>query len=82
MLNQQTDMSKSKKKDPITLVEIISNADNSFEIRLRKTEPEAIPVLIGLLEKAKFDLLARDFDDDLQELDKLPSNFMNTKFDA
>jgi hypothetical protein len=82
LLNQQTDMSKSKKKDPITLVEIISNADNSFEIRLRKIEPQAIPVLVGLLEKAKFDLLARDFDDDLQELDELPSNFMNTKFDA
>ena len=82
MLNQQTDMSKSKKKDPITLVEIISNADNSFEIRLRKIEPEAIPVLVGLLEKAKFDLLARDFDDQPQELDTLPTNFMNTKFDA
>lgn len=75
-------MSKSKKKDPITLVEIISNADNSFEIRLRRIEPEAIPVLIGLLEKAKFDLLARDFDDQIQELDTVPTNFMNTKFDA
>lgn len=82
MLNQQTDMSKSKKKDPITLVEIISNADNSFEIRLRKIEPEAIPVLVGLLEKAKFDLLARDFDDEPQMLDEMPTNFMNTKFDA
>jgi hypothetical protein len=82
LLNQQTIMKKSKKKEPITLVEIVSNADNSFEIRLRRVEDQAIPLLVGLLEKAKFDLLARDFDDDPQELDELPGNFMNSKFDA
>ena len=73
---------KSNKKEPITLVEIVSNADNSFEIRLQKVAPQAVPLLVGLLEKAKFDLLARDFDDQHEELDELPSNFMNSKFDA
>ena len=73
---------KSNKKEPITLVEIVSNADNSFEIRLQKIAPQAVPLLVGLLEKAKFDLLARDFDDQHEELDELPSNFMNSKFDA
>jgi hypothetical protein len=42
----------------------------------------SIPVLVGLLEKAKFDLLARDFEEDFQEVDELPGNFMNSKFDA
>ena len=73
---------KSNKKEPITLLEIVSNADNSFEIRLQKVAPQAVPLLVGLLEKAKFDLLARDFDDQHEELDELPSNFMNSKFDA
>lgn len=73
---------KSNKKEPITLVEIVSNADNSFEIRLQKVAPQAVPLLVGLLEKAKFDLLARDFDDQHEEVDELPSNFMNSKFDA
>lgn len=74
--------SKSNKKEPIILLEILSNADNSFEIRLQKVAPQAVPLLVGLLEKAKFDLLARDFDDAPQEIDELPSNFMNSKFDA
>lgn len=75
-------MSKSKKKDPITLVEIISNADNSFEIRLKKFEPEAIPVLVGLLEKAKFDLLARDFEEEGPSEELPPVINMNNKYDA
>jgi len=78
-LNQQADMSKSKKKEPITLLEIVVNTDDNFEIRLKNVTPQSVPVLVGLLEKAKFDLLAREFDDEPEEL---PGNFMNSKFDA
>jgi len=72
----------SKSKEPITLLEIVSNSDNTFEVRIGKVSKMSIPVLVGLLEKAKFDLLARDFEEDFQEVDELPSNFMNSKFDA
>jgi hypothetical protein len=72
----------SKSKEPITLLEIVSNVDNTFEVRIAKVNKMSIPVLVGLLEKAKFDLLARDFEEDFQEVDVLPGNFMNTKFDA
>jgi hypothetical protein len=72
----------SKSKEPITLLEIVSNVDNTFEVRIAKVNKMSIPVLVGLLEKAKFDLLARDFEEDFQEVDELPGNFMNNKFDA
>ncbi len=79
-------MSKSKKnsksKDPITLLEIVSNNDNSYEVRIARVNKTSIPVLVGLLEKAKFDLLLKDFDEEFQEADELPVNFMNNKFDA
>lgn len=79
-------MSKSKKnsksKDPITLLEIVSNNDNSYEVRIARVNKTSIPVLVGLLEKAKFDLLLKDFDEEFQEVDELPVNFMNNKFDA
>ncbi len=72
----------SKSKEPITLLEIVSNSDNTFEVRIAKVNKMSIPVLVGLLEKAKFDLLARDFEEDFQEVDELPGNFMNSKFEA
>ena len=79
-------MSKSKKnsksKDPITLLEIVSNNDNSYDVRIARVNKTSIPVLVGLLEKAKFDLLLKDFDEEFQEVDELPVNFMNNKFDA
>lgn len=72
----------SKSNEPITLLEIVSNSDNTFEVRIARVTKTSIPVLVGLLEKAKFDLLARDFEEDFQEVDELPGNFMNNKFDA
>jgi hypothetical protein len=74
--------SKRKSKEPITLLEIVSNSDNTFEIRIARVNKTSIPVLVGLLEKAKFDLLLKDFDEELEEVDELPGNFMNNKFDA
>ena len=57
-------MSKNNKKEPLVLVEIRINADDKFEIRIQKVDKATIPVIVGLLEKVKFDLLARDFDED------------------
>jgi hypothetical protein len=74
--------SKRKSKEPITLLEIVSNSDNTFEVRIARVNKTSIPVLVGLLEKAKFDLLLKDFDEELEEVDELPGNFMNNKFDA
>ena len=76
-------MSKSKKKEPIVLVEISINLEDKFEIRLQRVDKSTIPVIVGLLEKVKFDLLARDYDEDgAIEEDALPVNFMNNKFEA
>jgi len=76
-------MSKSKKREPIILVEISINLEDKFEIRLQKVDKSTIPVIVGLLEKVKFDLLARDFDEDgAIEEEALPVNFMNNKFEA
>lgn len=72
----------SKSKEPITLLEIVSNSDNSYEVRVARVNKMSIPVLVGLLEKAKFDLLLKDFDEEFQEVDELPVNFMGNKFDA
>jgi hypothetical protein len=70
--------SNSKSKDPITLLEIISNNDNTFEIKMRQVDQKSVPVLVGLLEKAKFELLYSDFD----EPTDLPLNFGSNKYDA
>ena len=76
-------MSKNNKKEPLVLVEIRINADDKFEIRIQKVDKATIPVIVGLLEKVKFDLLARDFDEEgAIEEDSLPVNFMNNKFEA
>lgn len=76
-------MSKNNKKEPLVLVEIRINADDKFEIRIQKVDKATIPVIVGLLEKVKFDLLARDFDEEgAIEEDSLPINFMNNKFEA
>ena len=74
--------SNSKSKDPITLLEIISNNDNTFEIKMRQVDQKSVPVLVGLLEKAKFELLYSDIDDVEEELDDLPINFSSNKYDA
>lgn len=83
---QQTSMSKSKSnsksKDPITLLEIISNNDNTFEIKMRQVDQKSVPVLVGLLEKAKFELLYSDIDDAEEELEDLPINFSSNKYDV
>ncbi len=74
--------SKSKSKEPITLLEIVSNSDNTFEVRIARVNKMSIPVLVGLLEKAKFDLLARDFEEDFQEVDEFTPIFKNNNFEA
>lgn len=82
MWNQQTNMNKSKKRESMVLVEISVNSDDKFEIRLQKFDKATVPVIVGLLEKVKFDLLARDFDED-GAADELPLEFsMSNKYDA
>jgi len=72
----------SKSKDPITLLEIISNNDNTFEIKMRQVDQKSVPVLVGLLEKAKFELLYSDFDEPIEEPTEHPLNFSSNKYDA
>jgi len=75
-------MSKSKKKEPIILVEISINSEDKFEIRLQRVDKSTIPVIVVLLEKVKFDLLARDFDEE-GAAEELPSvNVTTNKYDA
>jgi hypothetical protein len=66
--------SKKKAEEPIKVLEIISYPEGGFEIRMAQFQKEAIPVLVGLLEKAKFDLLARDFDEDGPDEGLIPMN--------
>ena len=75
-------MKNSKSKEPITLLEIISNSDNTFEIKMRQVDQKSVPVLVGLLEKAKFELLYSDFDDAEEEPTEHPLNFSSNKYDA
>lgn len=75
-------MSKSKKKEPIILVEISINSEDKFEIRLQKVDKATIPVIVGLLEKVKFDLLASDYDEDGAAEELPPVINMNNKYDA
>jgi hypothetical protein len=49
---------------------------------MRQVDQKSVPVLVGLLEKAKFELLYSDFDDTEEELDDLPINFSSNKYDA
>lgn len=74
-------MSKSKSKDPVTLLEVILTESNTFEIRMGKINTATIPVVVGLLEKVKFDLLIQEYDE-VEEKEELPVNFINQKFDA
>jgi hypothetical protein len=74
-------MSKSKSKDPVTLLEVVLTESNTFEIRMGKINTATIPVVVGLLEKVKFDLLIREYDE-VEEKEELPVNFINQKFDA
>ena len=75
-------MSKNNKKESMILVEISINSDDKFEIRLQKVDKATIPVIVGLLEKVKFDLLARDFDEDgeAEELSAAVNN--HNKYEA
>ena len=74
-------MSKSKSKDPVTLLEVVLTESNTFEIRMGKINTATIPVVVGLLEKVKFDLLIREYDE-VEEKEELPVNFINQKFEA
>lgn len=74
-------MSRSKSKDPVTLLEVVLTENNTFEIRMGKVNEASIPIVIGLLEKVKFDLLIREYDE-VEEKEELPVNFINQKFDA
>lgn len=74
-------MSKSKSKDPVTLLKVVLTESNTFEIRMGKINTATIPVVVGLLEKVKFDLLIREYDE-VEEKEELPVNFINQKFDA
>jgi len=74
-------MSKSKSKDPVTLLEVVLTESSTFEIRMSKINTATIPVVVGLLEKVKFDLLIREYDE-VEEKEELPVNFINQKFDA
>jgi hypothetical protein len=75
-------MSKNNKKEPLILVEISINSDDKFEIKLQRVDKSTIPVIVGLLEKVKFDLLARDYDEDGAAEELPPVINMNNKFDA
>ena len=73
----------NKKDDPgIRVLEIVYHNKKSYEIRMAAFEKEAVPVIVGLLEKAKFDLLARDFDEEgsSEEIPMIIND--NNKFDA
>ena len=75
-------MAKKKAEEPIKVLEILSHASGGYEIRMAAFQREAVPVVVGLLEKAKFDLLARDFDEDGPSEELPPIVNMNNKFDA
>lgn len=75
-------MAKKKAEESIRVLEILSYDKGSYEIRMAQFQKEAIPVLVGLLEKAKFDLLARDFDEDGEAAEISPMISMNNKYEA
>ncbi len=75
-------MTKKKAEESIRVLEILSYDKGSYEIRMAQFQKEAIPVLVGLLEKAKFDLLARDFDEDGEAEEISPMVSMSNKYDA
>jgi hypothetical protein len=70
-----------KKQEPVTIIEVVITSNNNFEVKVGNVDSAAIPVLVGLLEKVKFELLIREYDD-IEPEEKLPINFMNNKFDA
>jgi len=70
-----------KKQEAITIIEVVVTSNNNFEVKVGNVDSAAIPVLVGLLEKVKFELLIREYDD-IEPEEKLPINFMNNKFDA
>jgi|LakMenE01Jun11ns_1017448.scaffolds.fasta_scaffold9957846_17 hypothetical protein len=70
-----------KKREPVTIIEVVITSNNNFEVKVGNVDSAAIPVLVGLLEKVKFELLIREYDD-IEPEEKLPINFMNNKFDA
>lgn len=74
-------MIKNKKKESIVLLEMSITADDKFEIKLQKIDKTTIPIIVGLLEKVKFNLLSRDYDDDLDE-EELPTLNMFNKYES
>ena len=76
-------MIKNKKKESIVLLEMSITADDKFEIKLQKIDKTTIPIIVGLLEKVKFNLLSRDYDDD-DDLDEeeLPALNMYNKYES
>ena len=76
-------MIKNKKKESIVLLEMSITADDKFEIKLQKVDKTTIPIIVGLLEKVKFNLLSRDYDDD-DDLDEeeLPALNMYNKYES
>ena len=75
-------MAKKKAEESIRVLEINSHVDGGYEIKMAQFEKGAIPVLVGLLEKAKFDLLARDFDEDGEAEEISPRVSMTNKYEA
>lgn len=71
-------MAKERKKESVKVLEIRSNADGSYEILMSQFDTKATPVVIGLLEKAKFELLVRDHDEAV--MDSLVDS--TSKYDA
>jgi len=57
-------------------------ADDKFEIKLQKIDKTTIPIIVGLLEKVKFNLLSRDYDDDDLDEEELPTLNMFNKYES
>lgn len=75
-------MIKNKKKESIVLLEMSITADDKFEIKLQKIDKTTIPIIVGLLEKVKFNLLSRDYDDDDLDEEELPTLNMFNKYES
>jgi hypothetical protein len=75
-------MIKNKKKESIVILEMSITADDKFEIKLQKIDKTTIPIIVGLLEKVKFNLLSRDYDDDDLDEEEHPTLNMFNKYES
>ncbi len=84
MYNQQTRLTMAKKKtdEPIRVLEILSYSEGGFEIRMAQFETTAVPLIVGLLEKVKFNLLASDYDENGAADEILSGVNMTNKYEA